>query len=78
MDENHSSNRWNYGVFVCLFARETSRACIEFPGLYGDLQTGFEPIKFLNTRSVRVCHLIKTEITGGGADSYNFQKAWPF
>ena len=39
-----------------LFARETSRACIEFPGLYRDLQTGFEPVKFLNTWSVRVCH----------------------
>ena len=46
-------------VFLFAYiARETSRACIEFPGMYGDLQTGFEPIKFLNTRSVRVCHLI--------------------
>ena len=26
--------------------------CMEFPGLYGDLQTGFEPIKFLDNRSV--------------------------
>ena len=32
---------------------------MEFPGLYGDLQTGFEPIKFLDTRSVWVSHVIK-------------------
>ena len=38
--------------------RGTTRACMEFPGLYGDLQTGFEPIKFLETRSVRVGHII--------------------
>ena len=31
---------------------------MEFPGLYGDLQTGFEPIKFLDTRSVWVGHVI--------------------
>ena len=31
---------------------------MEFPGLYGDLQTGFKPIKFLDTRSVRVGHVI--------------------
>ena len=33
-----------------------------FPGLYGDLQTGFEPIKFLDTRSVRVGHVITANI----------------
>ena len=59
MDENHLNSRC-YGVFVCLFARKTSRACVEFPALYGDLQTGFEPIKFLNTPSVRVIHIIIT------------------
>ena len=32
---------------------------MEFPGLYGDLQTGFEPIKFLETQSVCVRHVIK-------------------
>ena len=31
---------------------------MEFPGLYGGLQTGFEPIKFLDTRSVWVGHVI--------------------
>ena len=39
--------------------RGTTRACMECPGLYGDLQTGFEPIKFLDTRSVWVGHVIK-------------------
>ena len=34
-----------------------------FPGLYGDLQTGFEPIKFLETRSVWVGHVISWLIT---------------
>ena len=34
---------------------------MEFPGLYGDLQTGFEPIKFLDTRSVWVGHVITTD-----------------
>ena len=38
--------------------RGTTRACMECPGLYGDLQTGFEPIKFLDTRSVWVGHVI--------------------
>ena len=39
--------------------RGTTRACMECPGMYGDLQTGFEPIKFLDTRSVWVGHVIK-------------------
>ena len=38
--------------------RGTTRACMECPRLYGDLQTGFEPIKFLDTRSVWVGHVI--------------------
>ena len=38
--------------------RGTTRACMECLGLYGDLQTGFEPIKFLDTRSVWVGHVI--------------------
>ena len=36
--------------------------CMEFPRLYGGLQTGFEPIKFLDTRSVWVGHVIKQVI----------------
>ena len=42
--------------------RGTTRACMECPRLYGDLQTGFEPIKFLDTRSVWVGHVITLEI----------------
>ena len=42
--------------------RGTTRACMECPGLYGDLQTGFEPIKFLDTRSVWVSHVIIANI----------------
>ena len=42
--------------------RGTTRACMECPGLYGDLQTGFEPIKFLDTRSVWVGHVINNII----------------
>ena len=32
---------------------------MEFPRLYGDLQAGFEPLKFLETLSVRVDHAIR-------------------
>ena len=38
--------------------------CMEFPGLYGifravwNIQTSFQPIKYLETRSVRVGHVI--------------------
>ena len=44
-----------------MFTRWTDSANIGAgqPGLYGDLQTGFEPIKFLETRSVWVSHVIK-------------------
>ena len=40
--------------------RWTTCACIEFPGLYGDLQTDFQPIKFLETWSVWVGHVINS------------------
>ena len=58
--------------FCCLFARETSRSCIEFPGLNGDLQTGFEPIKFPKTRSVQVCHVIICGIDTMTVSSYGY------
>ena len=35
----------------------TTRACVECPGRYGDLQTGFEPIKFLDTWFVWFGHV---------------------